>query len=185
MGLGTINFGLFIPPMESDLGISRTQFGVAASIRQVTGALTSPFVGKLIDQYGVRWLLPVSTVIGCSCLIALAWIDSGWQMVALFAVVGFVGMLGPGQLLTTVPVTKWFVALRPKAIAYMSLGIPAGALIFMPVTQSLIDGIGWRDTWLVLGLMGIFVICPLSMIWMRRVPEDIGQHPDGAAAFGP
>ena len=100
----------------------------------------------------------------------------------LFALMGLVGLIGPGQLLTTVPVTKWFVALRPKAIAYMSLGVPVGAVVVMPLTQFLIEAIGWRATWVVLGLSAIVIICPLCLWWMRRVPEDHGQRPDGTSS---
>ena len=179
MGLGLLNFGLFIQPMEQALNISRAEFGTAQSLRQVAGALTSPFIGRLIDRHGVRLLLPVSTAIGCVCLMLLSGIETGWQLMVLFALMGFVGLIGPGQLLTTVPVTKWFVRLRPKAIAYMSLGVPVGAVVMMPLTQYLIEAIGWRATWIVLGLSAIVIICPLCLKWMRRVPEDHGQRPDG------
>lgn len=181
MGLGLLNFGLFIQPMEQALQISRAEFGAAQSLRQVAGALTSPSIGRLIDKHGVRFLLPISTVIGCTCLMLLSGIESGWQLMILFALMGLVGLIGPGQLLTTVPVTKWFVALRPKAIAYMSLGVPVGAVVMMPLTQFLIEAIGWRATWIVLGLSAIVIICPLCLWWMRRVPEDHGQRPDGAS----
>ncbi|MGK0257094.1 MAG: MFS family permease [Candidatus Azotimanducaceae bacterium] len=182
MGLGTLNLGLFIQPMESDLNISRTTFGLAGSFRQVAGAFSSPFIGSLIDKHGVRFLLPVATIIGCACIAGVAFISEGWHLLVLFAIVGLVGLIGPGQLLTTVPVTKWFVVLRPRAIALMSLGIPLGALIFMPLTQTLIDDIGWRQTWLVLAVIGVVVICPLTLIWMRREPEDHDQQPDGGIA---
>ena len=179
MGLGLLNFGLFIQPMEADLAISRAEFGTAQSLRQVFGAFSSPWIGRLLDRHGVRFLLPLSTLVGCLCLALIAGIDAGWQLMVLFSLMGLVGLVGPGQLLTTVPVTKWFVALRPKAIAYMSLGVPFGAVLLMPLTQFLIDDIGWRTTWIVLAVMGIVVICPMCLVWMRRVPEDMGLRPDG------
>ena len=182
MGLGTLNFGLFIQPMEQELNISRTEFGLAGSLRQVAGAFSSPWVGRLIDRHGVRYLLPLATLVGCLCLGLIAFIDSGWQLLLLFSIIGLVGMLGPGQLLTTVPVTKWFVNLRPRAISLMSLGIPAGALIFMPLTQTMIEELGWRYTWIALALLGVLVICPLAVLWMRRSPEDHGQLPDGLSS---
>lgn len=182
MGLGTLNLGLFVQPMEADIDVSRTVFGSAGSVRQVAGAVTSPFIGRMIDRHGVRWLLPIVTVITCLCLAALAWIDAGWQLLLVFGVIGLCGMIGPGQLLTNVPVTKWFVQLRPKAIAYMSLGIPVGAMVFMPLTQYLIDTFGWRQAWVGLAILGVLIICPICLLWMRREPEDHGQQPDGGMA---
>ena len=38
----------------------------------------------------------------------------GWQIIVLFGLMGVVGMNGPGALVTTVPVTKWFVRLRGR-----------------------------------------------------------------------
>ncbi|MDA1258495.1 MAG: MFS transporter [Chloroflexi bacterium] len=68
---------------------------------------------------------------------------------------------------------------RGKAVAFMSLGIPAGALIFVPLTQLLIDQVGWRNAWIWLAIMGMVVIIPISLIFVRRQPEDIGLLPDG------
>ena len=80
MGLGTLNLGLFIQPMEADLNISRAEFGAAGSVRQVAGAFTSPTIGKLIDKHGVRYLLPIATLVGCICLGLVAFIDASWQL---------------------------------------------------------------------------------------------------------
>ena len=72
MGLGLLNFGLFIQPMEADLAISRAEFGTAQSLRQVFGAFSSPWIGRLLDRHGVRYLLPLSTLVGCLCLALIA-----------------------------------------------------------------------------------------------------------------
>jgi cyanate permease len=49
----------------------------------------------------------------------------------------------------------------------------------VPLTQILIDEYGWRATWVILAAIGAGLIVPLSMIFMRRQPEDIGLLPDG------
>ena len=92
---------------------------------------------------------------------------------------GLVGMSGPGALVTSVPVLKWFVRDRGRAIAFTSLGIPIGAVLFVPLTQILIDGVGWRMAWVVLAIIGVAVIVPLSAVFVRRQPEDMGLLPDG------
>jgi MFS family permease len=182
MAMGALNFGLFVKPMGDDLGIGRAVFGWAQSIRQIASAVTAPLVGGLIDRVGARVLLAAAAAITGGALACLALITDGWQLVALFGLMGIVGMNGPGALVTSVPVTKWFVRDRGRALAFMSLGIPAGGLIFVPLTQILIDAVGWRTAWLLLGIGGASVIVPLALLFVRRQPEDLGLVPDGRPA---
>ena len=125
MGLAQLNMGLFVKPMGDELGISRAMFGWAGSLRQFAGAASSPVIGPLLDRHGARWLLAVSTLIGAGAVMALAIVESDVQMLMLFGLMGLVGMSGVGQLTTSVPVLKWFVRKRSKAVALMSIGVPA------------------------------------------------------------
>ena len=179
MALGSLNFGLFIKPMGDELGVGRAIFGWAQSARQIASAVTAPVVGGLIDRFGVRVLLTGAALTTGGALICLAFVSEGWQIVALFALMGVVGMSGPGALVTSVPVTKWFVRQRARALAYMSLGIPVGGLLFVPLTQIFIDAFGWRMAWILLAILGTGLIVPLSLIFVRREPEDLGLLPDG------
>ena len=180
MAMGSLNFGLFIKPMGDELGIGRAAFGWAHTARQGASSVTSPAVGWLLDRFGSRVMLPAAAIMTGLSMIGLAHIGHAWQLVALFAVMGLVGMSGPGALVTSVPVLKWFVADRGKAIAFMSVGIPVGALLFVPLTQYLIDAVGWQSTWMILAVLGMGVIVPLAAIFVRRQPEDMGLQPDGA-----
>ena len=182
MAMGSLNFGLFIKPMGDQLGIGRSWFGWAQTARQASSSVTSPAVGWLIDRYGSRVMLPVSAIVTGGAMIALAYMTDAWHLVALFAIMGLVGMSGPGALVTSVPVLKWFVRDRGKAISYMALGIPIGAMVFVPLTQVFIDEWGWQNAWIILACIGIGVIAPLAAVFVRRQPEDMGLLPDGDAA---
>ncbi len=182
MAMGSLNFGLFIKPMGDQLGIGRSWFGWAQTARQASSSVTSPAVGWLIDRYGSRVMLPASAIVTGGAMIALAYMTDAWHLVALFAVMGLVGMSGPGALVTSVPVLKWFVRDRGKAISYMALGIPIGAMVFVPLTQIFIDEWGWQNAWIILACIGIGVIVPLAAVFVRRQPEDMGLLPDGDAA---
>ncbi len=179
MALGTLNFGLFIKPMGDELGIGRADFGWAQSVRQVASAVTAPTLGGLVDRFGVRILLSIAAIGTGGALVGLGFIWEGWQLVALFTLMGVVGMTGPGALLTSVPVNKWFVRKRGRAIAFMSLGIPIGGFLFVPLTQVFIDLFGWRIAWILLAILGAGLIVPLSILFVRRQPEDLGLLPDG------
>ena len=179
MAMGSLNFGLFIKPMGDDLGIGRASFGWAQTARQSASSITSPVIGWLIDRFGSRVMLPVATLATGAAMVGLAYMSLPWHLISLFAIMGLVGMSGPGALVTSVPVLKWFVRDRGRAIAFTSLGIPIGAVLFVPLTQILIDGVGWRMAWVVLAIIGVAVIVPLSAVFVRRQPEDMGLLPDG------
>ena len=182
MAMGSLNFGLFIVPMGNSLGIGRSWFGWAQTARQFSSSVTSPAVGWLLDRYGARAMLPVAALVTGLAMIALAFMTDAWHLVALYAAMGLVGMSGPGALVTSVPVLKWFVRERGRAIAYMGLGIPIGAIVFVPLTQIFIDAWGWETAWVALACIGIGAIVPLAAIFVRRQPEDMGLLPDGDVA---
>jgi MFS family permease len=184
MALGSLNFGLFIVPMAQELGAGRAVFGWAQSAVQITGALAAPTMGRLIDRFGARYLLAGAALLTGAALVGLAFATEAWQVVALFAVVGLAGVSGGSSLLTSVPVTKWFVRERGRALAYLALGGPLGGLVFVPLTQLLIDGVGWRMAWVILALIGAGLIAPLALLFVRRQPEDLGLLPDGDRPAG-
>jgi sugar phosphate permease len=185
MAMGGLSFGLFIKPMGDDLGLGRAWFGWAQTARQVTSAVSSPTVGQLIDRFGVRVLLPVASAVSALSLVGLAMLTEGWQMVALFGLMGLAGLTGGASLITSVPIAKWFVRQRGRAMAIATLGTPVGGVIFVPLTQVLIDTTGWRTAWLILAVAGAGLLIPLALIFLRRQPEDMGLLPDGATAVRP
>ena len=179
MVMGTVNLGLFAKPMGDGIGISRAMFGWAQTARSTTGAFTSPYVGKALDKFGARILLPLSVLVAGVMIISLAFINSGLQMILLFAAMGILGIAGPTQLITSVPVTKWFVRLRGRALGISSLGAPIGAMTLVPISGFLIVHYGWRETWIIIGITAMVVVCPVALLLLRRQPEDMGLKPDG------
>ena len=184
LAMGTLNFGLFIVPMGNELGIGRSAFGLASSARTVTSAVTSPLMGRLIDRFGSRGLLAVGAALVGVALIGLGYMDRPWQMVLLFGVAGLVPISGPAALVTTVPVAKWFVRKRGRAVGWLAVGNASGAVALMPLTQVLIHAFEWRNAWIVLGGVGAAILIPLSIALVRRQPEDMGLAPDGDAPGG-
>lgn len=123
--------------------------------------------------------MPLAAVITGAGMFAMATVNSGWQMVLIFALIGFVGIGGGQSLLNTVPVAKWFVHQRATATALVIMGIPIGILILAPVTEAFVSAYGWRTAWTMLGIIGIAITVPTSLLLIRREPADMGLHPDG------
>src|SRR5262249_23237936 len=61
-GLGG-SFGVFIKPMEAELGWSRTSLSIAAALSLLVYGLVAPFAGRAADLWGARTVFSVSLAI--------------------------------------------------------------------------------------------------------------------------
>ena len=99
----------------------------------------------------------------------------------LFAVSGGVGLGGGpgGNLLTLVPVAKWFVRKRGRAMSIATTGMAIGTVLIIPAAQWIIQNTGWREAWAILGVLAAAITVPLSILFLRGAPSDLGLQPDG------
>ncbi len=179
-GMGGINMGLFIKPMGDELDIGQSFFGLAQTSRLIGFIATSWLIGRYLDRHGARLPLVIAGLVAGSAVMLLAVITEGWQLVFLLLISGLTGLQGiGGTLYATVPVARWFVRNRGKALSMAFLGLPIGIFITPPVTQALIDSIGWRGAWLVMGAAGMIIVVLVAVLIVRRRPEDMGLVADG------
>ena len=178
--MNPVVFSIFIDPMREELGLSLSHMAWAIAIRLLTGGVVAPFMGRLIDSYGARWLGFLGGLISGAVLLSLYFVDNIWLIYALFAISGISG-LGSfgGQLLTIVPVANWFVAMRGRATSIAATGLGVGTALGVPLGLFLINTVGWRWAWVAFGLAIWLVILPGYAFLMRRQPEDLGLLPDG------
>ena len=177
-------FGLFLKPMSEDLGVSREAISWLQTARLFSGGLTAILIGRYLDRHGARLMLPAAATVVALAMITLRWTDDLWQMVVVFVIVGSAGLAGPGSLMTSVPVSKWFIRKRGRATALAASGLGIGGFIFAPLHQGLIDSFGWRGAWAISGLILMAVVIPMGLVFVRRTPEDHGLLPDGEQPHG-
>jgi MFS family permease len=182
VGMGGINAGQFIRPVSEELGIGQTWFGWAQSARLLAFAASSWVIGRIVDRHGARVPLACAGLVAGLALFGLSNISQGWHIVVLYFLLGLTGLQGAGgNLYGSVALSRWFVRRRARALSIAFLGTPVGIFLFAPLTQFLIDHLGWRDAYLVLGIGGAVVIVTVSLVVLRRSPEDLGLEPDGGS----
>ena len=180
MCTGTLNYGLFVLPMQRELALSRATFGWLQTTRRLATGALSFAVGWLIDRYGPRVYIPLCALLISGCLLLVSISDRAWQLILFFGIIGMTGLAAPNGIVTSVPVAKWFVQKRGRALALAGAGLGIGGIVIMPVTQWLIDACGWRGTWRILALIFVIISVPASALFLRRQPEDMGLSVDGA-----
>ena len=178
-GVGTWALTVFAKPMTEELEWSRTAFFGALTVYTAVASFLSPIVGPWRDtKNGPRALMFGGAILIGVSLITLKWVDSLWEYYFFYGVLAAIGSLGIGEALTQAILPKWFVRKRGRALGFAVMGGGLGPL-FAPLTlHTIMSVVGWRDTWLIMGIFVIVVLVPLPFL-VRTRPEDMGLLPDG------
>jgi MFS family permease len=175
-------FGVYYIALLDEFAWSRSDGASIAAINFVVYALASPVVGLAFDRLGPRLLMPLG-----AALVGIGLVFSSFSnsLLGLYFSYGIVTALGQGALSFVghnALISFWFVRRRATAIGIASMGQGLGALVMVPVTQLLIDAVGWRWTYVVTGGLMLLILVPANALFQRRSPEEVGQFPDGDAA---
>jgi sugar phosphate permease len=164
--------------MLEDLGLSRTMISTIYTAGSLSAAMLMFAIGRLLDKFGARIML---TIVGLLFGLALMWMSHLNNPIELFFGIVAIRTLGQGSL-TLIPTTLvaiWFIRLRGKATALASLGGGICQAILPLITHMLISQLGWRNAWVVQGLMVWLILIIPVITLIRRGPESVGQLPDG------
>jgi len=172
-------FGVYYLALLDEFSWSRSDGATVASANFFVYAVASPLVGLAFDRFGPRVLMPLGALLVGVGLVISSFANSLWE---LYVSYGIITALGQGALSFVghnALISFWFVRRRATAIGIASMGQGVGALVMVPLTQLLIDQVGWRWTYVVTGSLLLLVLVPANALFQRRAPQDVGQFPDG------
>ena len=172
-------FGVYYLALLDEFSWSRSDGATVASANFFVYAIASPLVGLAFDRFGPRLLMPFGALLVGVGLVISSFASSLWE---LYVSYGIITALGQGALSFVghnALISFWFVRRRATAIGIASMGQGVGALVMVPLTQLLIDQVGWRWTYVVTGSLLLLVLVPANALFQRRAPQDVGQFPDG------
>ena len=172
---------VFLKAVTTDLGVSRGAFSLMRSVEHVIYAALAPWVGGKLDRYGARWLMVIGAVLSGIGFLLLGQIETFWQFAGIRVVILSIGHAMVCYFVVNVTISRWFVRKRGRALAIAHVGQGISKVTISLVAASLFAIIGWRHVWTVFGLLLFVLVVIPAAIWMRRSPEDLGLHPDGAA----
>jgi MFS family permease len=180
MVAGTIalySFGIFLIPITTDLGWDRGALSAANSINLLTGGVTGILAGKLTDKYGPRLLVTVTGLTAGIAFFLMSQVSSLWQV---YLVWGLLIGISKGcwfiPIISTIP--RWFIRKRGIAVGLTVTGIGLGSVIWPSVSQWLISSYGWRQAYVILGIVALIIFIPVAQ-FMKHSPQRIGLKPYG------
>jgi MFS family permease len=173
-------FSVFIEFLQRDFGGSRGSVSLVYSIAGFLYCSLGMISGPLADRWGARRLAVLGmALVGAGLMLASA----AHSLVQVYAAYGLgIGLgIGCAYVPALGAVQRWFVKRRGFASGLAVSGIGVGTLVMPPLASHLIDALGWRKTWLILGGIAAILGIGMSML-VEDDPGARGLAPDGGLA---
>jgi len=187
VGFGSAySFGAFVESMQRDFSASRGSvslvFSLAAFLYFGLGVITGP----LADRWGARPLAVAGMI-----LVGVGLTTAGMARTLTEVYLAYGLGVGLGIGCSYVPavgaVQRWFSRRRGFASGLAVSGIGVGTLVMPPVAALFIDTLGWRQAYVVIGVLAAVIGTALALL----IENDPGRrglgldgdppHPDHAA----
>jgi ACS family hexuronate transporter-like MFS transporter len=163
--------GALAPVLREELNFTNEQYSYIVAAFQVTYSLMQPVAGLVTDLIGLRFGYAIFALLWGVAGILHAFAGS-WQSMAFFR-----GLLGLSEAAAIPSAAKtaalWFpIKERSIATGWFTTGTSIGAMIAPPLVIWLSVTWGWREAFVVTGLLGVV----FSLLWVLfyRNPEN---HP--------
>lgn len=159
IGLARFSFGMILPNMQLDLGLSNTQIGLIGSANFLGYFLGLFFSSRFYVKLGPATLIKRSLLTQSVCMLIMA-ISNNYLLASLtFCIAGFFGAMSNMSVMTYITqiVPK---AIKGKATGIIVMGIGLSIIfsgMIVPLFDRFYDEISWRISWLCFALL-IFVI---------------------------
>ena len=162
-GIGE-TFAVFLLPIESEMGWTRTTLAGIYAIYMGAHGLAAVVIGWFVDRVGPRVVYTIGLLAYGSAFLLAQFGTEPWHFYLTTGVMAGIAMTAIGMTTATVLITRWYHGPRARqlspaiGIAYSGMG--AGVILWIPITNQLIEMLGWRETYRTLGI----ILCVLAVI---------------------
>ena len=177
-GFYTQGFSALLKPVAADLGLSRAQVSIAASIGRFEGGFEALITGWITDKFGPKWVILVGTFLFGLGLILMRVVNSAWAYYVVWGVIVATGMNAALTLPMEKAISNWFVRKRGLALSVRNSLTSLATIAVLPLVTWLILVQGWRMTCVTGGVVMLVVGIPLTWFFVKQQrPEYYGILP--------
>jgi predicted MFS family arabinose efflux permease len=137
------------------------------SVTGLTGAITAPLAGRLLDRLDPRYVFLVGGLLMATGFVTSSFASEPWHLMILYGVVLTMGETIVSGFAIHAILVPWFPRARGRVIGLVKAGNQVGTLLFVPLAQLLVSTLGWQETFRVLGLVFRLLLGPANFFFLR------------------
>lgn len=155
------NFSVALPMIQAELGVSRAELGLVASMSTIAYAAGKFIFGPVIDRVGGRVCFLGSLLLVAAFAVAGGLVPSLGLLTVVYSANRFAGSAAWGSMVKLVP--GWFSARGlPLAMAWLSLSFVFGGVCAVVLAGQIAEWSGNNWRWV---MAGPAVVLMLILVW--------------------
>jgi len=159
-----------LPEVQAEFGVSRSEASLPSTLLWIGFGAGGLLMGRVADRWGV-WTCLLIGAAGLS--IGFIWAAHTTDLLVFALVHGiFLGFFGTSAMFAPLvaDTSLWWNKRRGIAVAVCASGNYLAGAIWPPLTQWGVSTIGWRDTYIWMGLVSGISVALLALLMRRRPP---------------
>jgi len=175
----SMSFGTFIKAFETSFGWTRGQISFGPTIIGITAIFFFPYVGRLVDKYGVKKILIPSTLLFGFTIASMSMLTASiWHLYAMCVLIPLLGA-GTAPMTYSRILVSWFNKKRGLALGIGLAGVGLGTTMVPLISSYFMEHYSWREAYLAIGTLIILVALPITKFIFKDKPSQLGLFPDG------
>jgi MFS family permease len=171
---GSEAFPVFLLPISMEFGWDRADVVSIYSLAALSAGLASPFVGRLFDLSGPRTVYGLGLLLLGGSFSAAAYAQALWHLQLCVGLAAGLGGACLGNVASSLLLGRWFGPRLPTAMAVVFAASGIGTLMWLPLSQLLIDAYGWRGAYRTIGAALLVIALPMLVLPWRRLSAGSG-----------
>ena len=163
--------GLFYKSVSTELGVGTADIVFYTTLMYFVITITLPFAGKIFSKFNIRLILSVAALTDALAFGLMGTYTSVYQ----FYVSGvLLGISNSFLIYAAVPliINNWFKVKMGTVLGLSMTFMGIGGAIFAPISGYLIETIGWRSSYMVLGVLVAVLTLPFTIFVIRKDPIE-------------
>jgi MFS family permease len=171
-----------LPTVQREFGVSRADASLPYTLMMICLGIGGLWTGKWADRYGITRVLGIGALAVCGGFVWAGLSGSIWTFALAHGLL--LGLLGSSSTFAPLlaDTSLWWNRRRGIAVAICASGNYVAGALWPPVAQWGVETVGWRQTYVLMGLVCGVGMVLLSLRMRQRPPLVVTQPVSGPVA---
>jgi MFS family permease len=168
-------YSVFLVALSEEFHWSRSLVAGAFAVFALVHGLSSPPLGWLADRIGPRRVFMIGGAILALALVIDGAITRPLHLYLAFGILTSIGVTATALVPSVVLIRGWFPRRFGTALGIASAGIGVGIFAVVPFCQVMIEALGWRWAFRILGIVIAVWTIPAAFALVRDPPASTAE----------